>query len=268
MGGARLGIYAFLVLVVLAVVAWNIERPSGVAARDVSQVYCLAPGHVDGLVDAAVALGVAGAGSTPRAVLAGGKKLPLGRWRDADAGDFERACGAYAAANMPSPPPQDTSNAAVATIANILLPVIAGALITMAADDFKQAADRRWAQADELRSDWRSLHAAVTAFAAQCASPLLDGLPSTADLTEKRRKQQQTVRKIRQLHRYSSILKRIADPIDTGMLGPGLETGWDMDATARAERAKRVTGFLGAYGADLEEAASILERKMWLNRWQ
>lgn len=261
-----MAVYAFLLLVILVVVSGNFLGSAGTSGRDASLVYCLAPGHAGGLVNAAVALRLADQGSTAAGVLIDGRRLSLDQWRAADAAGFQRSCGAFAAANMPGQPAQAGSAGELATVAGVLLPVVAGALLTMAADDFKQAADRRWAQADELRADWRAYQTTVRRFVADCTSPLRAGLPATGDLAEKRRKLQQTLRKIRAGHRFFSAAAVLADSLDRGVLGSSLEAGWDTGNAAKAERAREVDACLAAYGEGLEQAATALARKIWLMR--
>lgn len=261
-----MAVYVFLLLVIGVVVGWNLQGSSGTSGRDASLVYCLAPGHAGGLVNAAVTLSLAGQGSTASALLVNGRKLSLDQWRAADSADFQRACDAFAAANMPSPPAQAAPGGELGTVAGVLLPVVAGALLTMAADDFKQAADRRWEQADEMRADWRAFQAAAGQFVEDCVTPLRAGLPATGDLAEKRRKLRQTLRKIRAGHRFFSRIAELSDSLDGDVLGSSLETGWDIGNTAKAERAREVRNSLTTFGENLEQAATALARKIWLMR--
>ena len=259
-----MAVYALLLLVFLAIADWGFHHTSGDSTQDAQLVYCLAPGHLAGLVSAAEALDLAGQGSAPSGVIVGGRTLSLAHWRAADAPEFQRSCAAYATANMPSPSAPGTSDSSLQTVADVLLPVIAGALLTMAADDFKQAADRRWAQADELRADWRAFQAAASAFAALCAQPTPAGKPATDDLDEKRRKLLQTVRKIRGQHRRDARIGGLQPPLEDGPLGPTLRGGWDADHPARQARERHLLDSLVTYGAALDDVANSLERRVWL----
>lgn len=227
-------------------------------------MYCLAPAHLDGLVDAAVSLGLAGVGSSPGAMRVGGREISLARWRAADSADFQQACDAYATANMPASAPAVSAPAAessgIQTVLDILLPVIAGALLTMAADDFKQASDRRWAEADELRTDWQAFHTTVLSYLRERQKALATGLPSATDLDAKRRALQATLRKIRSQHRKSPTIGGLQDKL-TGELGPSIAGDWD----GKDSRAKQITDCLDAFGSSLEQVASALERRIWLS---
>jgi hypothetical protein len=259
-----MAVYALLLLVFLAFADWGFQRHGNAATEDADLVYCLAPAHLDGLVNAAVSLGLAGAGSDPGAVRAGGQTLPLAEWRAADGADFRRACDAYATVSMPARP-QDAQSTGVQAVLAILLPVIAGALLTMAADDFKQAADRRWAQADELRTDWMAFESAVRSYVRARRSTLTGGRPSVDDLGAKRRTLAATLRKIHAQHRKSPTIGTLHDNL-AGELGPSIADGWDGKDTAEVStRAKQITDCLDTFRSSLEKVAGALERRIWLS---
>lgn len=259
-----MAVYALLLLVFVVFAYWGLQRPGNAAARDANLVYCLAPAHVDGLVNAAESLGLVGAGSAPAAMLVGGQKLSLARWRAAHGADFQRACDAYATAAMPAQAP-DAQSTGIQAVLTILLPVIAGALLTMAADDFKQTADRRWAQADELRTDWTAFESAVQAYVRTRRSALTGGRPSPDDLAAKRRTLMATLRKIHAQHRKSPTIRTLQDNL-AGELGPSIADGWDGKDTAEVStRAKQITDCLDTSGSSLDKVAGALERRIWLS---
>src|SRR5580693_3801378 len=186
MGGARMAVYALLLLVGLAGADFAFLLPQDAAAKDASVVYCLLPASRDSLVSAAVSLDLVRPGSAPGALLAGGQRLTLPQWRRWDDAAFQRACDALTATALPAPPGGQASGPS--TLVAILLPVIAGALLTMAADDFRQASERRFAQADELRADWAEFAAAVRSYVPRQEDPGDEGIPPSAEIDEKRRK--------------------------------------------------------------------------------
>lgn len=260
MGGTRMAIYALLLLVFLVAADWAIHRPGDAAAEDANLVYCLAPAHLGGLVNAAETLGLVSPSPSPGTVRAAGRELTLARWRVVDSGDFRRACDAYAAAGIPASAQSNWSADSLEPLLDILLPVIAGALLTMAADDIKQAADRRWAQADELRADWRELENAMVSWVTEARKN--QGIPGTSDVDAKRRLFAATLRKIRSQHRRSSNIKKLSDDFDN-LGGPvALTAGWD-DPDRRAQQ---ITDSLSSIRTLLEQVASALERGLWPSR--
>jgi hypothetical protein len=147
----------------------------------------------------------------------------------------------------------------------ILLPVIAGALLTMAADDIKQASNRRFEQADELRADFRAFETAVQLYVQARRNPLNVGAPSLDGLDEKRRTLMATLRKIRSQHRKWPTIVILQDYL-AGGLGPSIANGWDgEDAAGGSARAKQITDCLGTFRSSLERVAGALERRIWLS---
>jgi hypothetical protein len=259
-----MAMYALLLLAALVLIDWRFEASGGTASRDADIVYCLAPGHLDGLVAATVSLGLASPGSTPAAIQAGGRSMPLGTWRTADGADFERACDAYATVGLPSSAPAAPSTG-IQDILTILLPVVAGALLTMAADDFKQASDRRWAQADELRADWQVFQASVLSYIESRKRVLSDGIPSSNEVDTARRALVATLRKIHSQHRKSPTIRILQNQLAAD-LGPFIADGWDSgDAVGIGNRAKQIVDCLGTFGSSLNDLAGGLERRVWLS---
>lgn len=256
--------YALLLLVLLAVATWRFQTSGDAASQDADTVYCLAPAHMDGFVRAAVSLGLAEASSTPAAMYVHGRKLAFAKWRSADNADFQQACDAYATAGLPAQA-TGTQATGIQAVLAILLPVIAGALLTMAADDFKQASDRRWVQADELRNDWRAFEATVRSYVAKRQMALTSGLPSPADLDAKRRILMATLRKIHSQHRRSPTIRILQNHLN-GDLGTSIVDDWDGgDAAQIRARVTQITDCLSTSGSWLEKIAGALERRVWLS---
>jgi hypothetical protein len=258
MGGMRVAIYALLLLMVLLVVAGSaIYRPSDAPAEDADLVYCLAPGHVKGLVNAAEALGLVTPGPSLGTLRSAGQELSLARWQVVDHSDFRRACDAYAAADDSAGTPSAQAASGLEPLLVILLPVLAAALLAMLAGDIKQAGDRRWVQADELRADWREFEDAVDWWVAQARKN--EGIPETGDVEAKRRLFAATLRKVRSQHRRSTNIRKLSDDFDGLGGSAALAHGWD-DPEGRA---REITGSLASIRALLEQVASALERGVW-----
>ena len=269
MGGARIAVYALLLLVVLVLVEWGFQHSGNATSADANQVYCLAPSNQGGLVHAAVSLGVAAPGSTPRAVSVSGRKLTLMQWRAADDSGFHRSCDAYAAAFEPAAPAQGKQDSGIQQLLTILLPVMVGAFLTLAADDAKQASDRRWTQAGELRADWNAYQSAVESYVRRRQDTARSGEPSAADVEASRRALRATLLKIQSQHRKSPTIVGLQQDLD-GDLGPAIANGWGKgdngsDPASRNQRANEIRGCLETFGSSLQKVAGALERRIWLS---
>ena len=265
MGGGRMAVYALLLLAALVLVDWKFQAAG---SQDADIVYCLQPAHQGSLVNAAVSLGLAGPGSTASQMRVGGRRLTLAGWRTADSDEFQRACDALAATAMPAQP-GDTGTG-TAAILSILLPVIAGSLLTLAADDIKQASDRRWVQADELRAGWKAFVQAVTSYGEDQVKRL-DGIPKSAQVDESRQNLVATLRKIHSQHQRSPTIRALKDRLEVGGdLGSGITEGWepgDDEASEkkRSGRAEQIKGNLDQAESSLLKVAGALERRVWLS---
>jgi len=268
MGGVRLVVYALLLLVAaLVLVGSVVQNPESEGSKDAAIVYCMQSAHQDNLVGAAVNLGLASVGSTASQMRIGKRRLSLTQWRTADEDDFVRACDALAADAVPAP--SASGDTGPAAIWSILLPVIAGALITLLVDDVKQASDRRWVQADQLRADWKAFDRAVTSYTErQVDRPA--GIPGTTEVDDRRQDLITNLRKIQSQHRNSPTIGNLKDTLTTGNLGSAITSGWksgdnQADKRKRNDRAGQVRAHLGEAESSLEKITGALERRVWLS---
>jgi hypothetical protein len=271
MGGGRIAVYALLLFVALALLDWRLRTPADALSHDADLVYCLAPAHTESLVNAGISLGLGTAGPVPGVLDVGQRDLTPNQWRTVDDSDFERACAALATSSLPaSMPGSGDEGSGIQQVLDVLLPVVAGALLTLAADDVKQASDRRWAQADELRTNWAAFEGSVLSYVKLRLNPPSTGLPSLAELDGNRRALQGTLRKIFSQHRKSPTIRGLRSLL-SGSLGSTLSEGWgrsgDPDVNKkRRDRENEVRDCLDNFGADLEKVAATLERGIWLSR--
>jgi hypothetical protein len=264
MGGGRLAAYG-LALAALVATAWVILLSSHAASRDASTVYCLLPEHRGDLVRAAVSLSVAAPGSTTGDVRTGGRHLTLDRWRAADGADFQRACGALASAQSAGTGSSGGTSEASA-ILGVLLPVIAGALLTMLAGDFRQASDRRWSQADELRTSWQALAAVITAYAEERRTAHAGGVQPPTEVNDRRREFLANLRKVNARHRGSPTINDLRTELTSGSLGPGFADSWGGSTPEeRSSYAEKVKRDVAAAGESAEAVAQALGRQVWLS---
>jgi len=123
-------------------------------AADGRLVFCLSPDQATNLVNAAVAIGVAGHGATPQQLLVDGQSLAVSQWRAGHGADFDRTCQALASA----PREPTTNSAADSTSTGLLgdlqsvLLLLAGAFVSLLSGSLKYGIDRRRLQATQLHS--------------------------------------------------------------------------------------------------------------------
>jgi hypothetical protein len=268
MAGSRTALFALLVLVVIVLADWLFQTSSESATPHADLVYCLAPAHQAGLVDAAVSLGFVGGGSTPAAMRVADSAITLGTWRARDDADFQQACDAYAAPSVGSAGSSPESGP-IGSLFNILLPVAVGALLAFAFDEFKQGSDRRWAQADALRDSWAAFRGVIETYLTERQRMPPDGVPAQSDIDAHRRDLADKLRTIQSQYRRSPALATLKGEL-SGELGDGIGTGWvpgitQDDFTDRKGRADGLTKKLNDFDSSLQRVAGKLERGIWLS---
>jgi hypothetical protein len=277
--GARAGLAAVFLAIAGALVGWYFLQPGTMSPQDdEDHVYCLAPAHLDGLVSAAVSLGLtgqardpelAGQAGDPEKVVVGGRTLTVTQWRSERHADFERACTAYAAASVPAQPA--ASSAAANEIQQVLaslLSVIGGAMLAIFATDVKDAADRRRRHATELRTTWDAFRAAADDFVTTAMQPG-GSLPATGELDVKRPALVTSLQNASRGRRRLLVAgkRQVSPEADqvlgelTGMLGAGIGYGWGAPGTQDAERGRRLKDLLKTDGDLIAKVVAGLERK-------
>jgi hypothetical protein len=268
MPGLRTALFALVVLGLFALLYFLFRPGSGPSVRDADLVYCLAPAHQAGLVDAAESLDLISTRSTPAAVQAGGPPLTLSAWVDKDTADFRRACDAYAAPAFQSGSSGSAATSSVIdTLLAILLPVAAGALLTLSIDEFKQGSDRRFAQPDELREAWEALRDLIDSYVEGTWTGSASELPKTREIDAARRVLDAKLATVLAQHRKSPSVKRLKKQLQRysgARVAAGWSGGGDAKATMeRAERAEMIRTDLEEFDALLQAVAGKLERRTW-----
>jgi hypothetical protein len=145
---------------------------------DEDVAFCLSRPQRQKLADAAEALGLARAGSTPGTFLVDGSEVPAAAWRTANPEPFERACAAI----KPDGAPSEWTTGLIATV-NVLV----GALLALGTSWFTVRSARRRHAADALRAAAgrfvRSVEAFVLVRAKGTATPH-DAAPTVAALLD------------------------------------------------------------------------------------
>lgn len=267
MAGTRAALYLLLALVA-AGLAWSGISASDQASsnQDTRVVFCTAaPARLHGVVNAAVSLHLADPGSVPGAIsVPGGQRgLSFSRWRAADGAAFLRSCDAYEAANLPAQSAGGSAGPGLGGALGTLLPVLLGALLTLAADDVKQAAGRRWAAGDEVRAGWRDFEAAVDSFIRECEAAD-QGLPPLDMVNATRRDLRATLRKTGSLYRRYPELTTLIDTVSGDVLGPSaFGPGW-----AETGKAGPARDSLDSGRSSAEALAARVERGFRLSSWR
>ena len=271
MAGSRTALFALLILGLFALVDWLSQSTTDSLAHDADVVYCLAPAHQAGLVNAAVSLGLAGTRSSPSAMRVSRSAISLDTWRSRDDADFERACDAYAAPAFTSAGSADQGSG-IGALLNVLLPVAAGALFALAIDEIKQGSDRRWAQADALRESWSAFRGMLETYVKERQQLPPDGVPAQSEIDALRRDLITRLRAIHSQHRKSRTVAWLKSQL-AAELGTSITTGWAAGESQdmfrkRRERAAEITGTLENFDSLLQKVAEKLERRIWLSwRW-
>jgi hypothetical protein len=252
----------------LAVLVIRLDAGQGsaadAAARDARLVFCLQSAHRTELIGAAQALGLARPAAAGD-VLVGGQQLTLEGWRHRRRADFNRACTAVAADGMPAAAP--ASDATTSTL-DVLLPVAAGALLTLGIDDLHRASDRGWAKADAMRAAWRAFAGAADDYVQLRLRGDQAGVPPAQLLDESRVDLVTTLRDVHSRHRRSTTIRALQDRLAGDVLGRRMTLDWDRGDSApartkRAERARQIKDDLAGAESSLEQVAHGLERAIW-----
>jgi hypothetical protein len=263
-----MAVYGLLLVIALIALDWRLVASGNGVSQDAELVYCLAPAQTGNLVNAAVSLGLADQGSAPGRIRVAGRELTLTQWRATQNESFERACTALAAESTLSTSSAGTGDNGGQELIDVLLPVVAGALLTLVLDDAKRASDRRWALADELRANWTTFEASVLSYARDRASPPNSGRASLEEVNGNRRALQATLRKILSQRRKSPTLIALRDALNDA-LGTALPNGWgrsdDRDVNeVRSRREEEVKDCLKNSDTAVQKVASALDSRIWL----
>ncbi|WP_214411921.1 hypothetical protein [Sphaerisporangium fuscum] len=149
--GAALFRFATLVFCVLAVLGAPRAAAAGDGADDdLQRVYCLSAAHRAQLVAAAASLElVQPMADSMHDLSIRSRQYTVEEWRRAAPDDFARACSALMA-TVPQLKPADEPNPLLSAL-DVVLPLVAGSLLTLAVQRLDARANRRQQQREELR---------------------------------------------------------------------------------------------------------------------
>ncbi|MFJ9917788.1 hypothetical protein ACIRSF_00660 [Streptomyces rubiginosohelvolus] len=236
---------------------------SAATPDDARNVVCLSGSGRQGVVDAASALGLVTAASTPAALDPSGGRteaLTLDAWRTARPDDFRRACAAHVEAQALTRG-APAASASGPGLLSWLLPLVVGALLTMGAAEIRSARDRGLANANGVRTATAAFRDAVSAYAAEWAETTVGARPSPVEVDTARRQLVAVLRRAtagRSRWRFAELL--VTD-LDSPRYRAELKDGWQADRTAGrvSDRGERVGTLLGALESDAERIAVAVE---------
>jgi len=230
-------------------------------AEDARIVYCLADAHRAELADAAVSLKLADAAAQNDHVVVGGKNMGLDAWRETHEESFDRACKALFSASKDSAGGGSGGGFGWTALLTILLPVAAGAGLTLLTTEFRAARDAGRLRADALRTAARNFAEAVSGYADAWTGHSLGPQPSDEGVARARVELDARLREVEVLHRGWDAIAPPRATISSGPLGESLAEGWQpLGADGRRARAARVRDALDDLHARCETAAGALER--------
>ncbi|GAA2610450.1 hypothetical protein SMC26_24570 [Actinomadura fulvescens] len=208
--------------------------------KDAQVVYCLAREQRPRLVEAAASLGVAAPGSGPDRVSVSGRDMDLDAWRKAQPKAFERACAAlYAASKENASGGGSPGGLNWVALLTVLLPVAAGAGLTVLTTDWRSARDVGRLRGDALRRATQAHVQAVSDFVRASGAQGGGARPSGEAVTRTRGELDAQLRQIEVLRRRWSAPGRLRSRLADEPLGDALTAGWaglkDGEHKARAD---------------------------------
>lgn len=230
---------------------------------DAEKVFCLTGAGRQGVVDAAVALGLAAAGSTSAGVdPAGGavESLGLDTWRKREPADFRRACTAHVkAAGLTQGAP--ASSASSPGFLTWLLPLLVGALLTLGSAEFRSKRDRGLADANGIRAATVAFRDSVSSYAAAWSETTVGAKPSSAALDTARRQLVTTLRRATAGRGKWEFAAQLVRDLEGPRYRSELTDGWQADRTAGRlpDRVERLGALLGALESDVERIATAVQ---------
>ncbi|MFG2000878.1 hypothetical protein ACGFNU_17205 [Spirillospora sp. NPDC048911] len=224
--------------------------------KDAQVVFCLASDQRPRLADAATALGVASAGTARDRVSVSGRDMDLDAWRKAEPKAFDRVCSALYAASKESAPGASGGLNWVALL-TILLPVAAGAGLTVLTTDWRSARDVGRLRGDALR---RATQAYVQAVSGYVGAQGGGARPPAEAVTRTGGELDAQLRQVEVLRRRWAAPGRLRAALADEPLGDSLTEGWPgLKADEREARVHAVNAALRSIQDGAENVARALE---------
>ncbi|UZI31675.1 hypothetical protein [Streptomyces sp. VB1] len=245
-------------MIVSAVVLLTLQGPQALALDDSARVFCQAKDNRRPLVQAGISIGVLSPTSTvdslriPKASDFSGADA-IKSWAKNRSGDFKKTCHALvgAAALGQGNSPKKESRFDFLTW---LLPVVAGALLTMIAAEAQAGRSRKLSGADELRLAAANFRDATNRYVTGWVESLGGGRPSTADVDQSRLNLVSSLRKA-SLRGAWPFVNQLVSVLEGDKYGADLSKDWTGTQTDTRLKAEAVRSHLTRLEADVEQVA-------------
>ncbi|MGP4020769.1 hypothetical protein [Saccharopolyspora sp. 5N708] len=275
----RAGWRALVLWPVLVCAAFSLAGCADSARRDATTVYCLATAQQRALVDAAVALGLAQRGpaaaapqptepdtAPPQATEPDPKllrvtepdrrqrDLTVPQWRTERPRDFDRACKAISTIAIPPNPN------GLQAVWNVLLPVLAGAVLTLLTTTWRDETSRGRLLADDLRSAAAAFTKAVEEYLSGWTDPSAPGRPADKDVRDRRAELDARLRTVCVLHSRWRAPRRLRRQLTGNRFGDEIVQGWTTNRDEQTQRAATLRTELSQLDTAINQVAHALER--------
>jgi hypothetical protein len=272
----RSGWRALVLWPVLVCAAFPLAGCADSVRRDATTVYCLAAAQQRALVDAAVALGLARRGpdavppqaeTTPPQTTGpapkllrvsesdrGQRDLTVLQWRTDRPRDFDRACKAISMTAIPPNP------SGLQAMWSVLLPVLAGAVLTLLTTTWRDETSRGRLLADDLRSSAAGFAKAVEEYLSDWTERSGTNVPAEKDMRDRRAELDARLRTVCVLHPRWQSPRRLRQQLTGNRLGDGIVQGWTRIRDERIQRAATLHEELSQLDNEITQVAHALER--------
>ncbi|MCI2418127.1 hypothetical protein MOQ72_11880 [Saccharopolyspora sp. K220] len=252
----RSGSRALVLWPVLVCAAFLLLGCADSARRDATKVYCLSTAQQGSLVDAAVALGLAErtADATSLVVTGTTRPLKVEDWSKQRPSDFDRACKALSAPALAANP------SGAQALWNVLLPVVAGAVLTLLTTTWRDETSRGRLLADDLRTAATAFTSAAKEYLGGWTEP---GAPRPAeqDVRDRRAELAARLRTVRVLHSRWRAPREAQQQLTGNRLGDEIVQGWTtIRDDERTQRAATLHDELSQLDTTINQIAHALER--------
>ncbi|KES09082.1 hypothetical protein BU52_03260 [Streptomyces toyocaensis] len=230
---------------------------------DAEKVFCLTGAGRQGVVDAAVALGLAAPGSTGTTIDptgGGAESLGLEAWQKREQADFRRACAAHVKAVGLAQGAQPSSPASPGFL-TWLLPLLVGAALTVGSAEFRSTRERGLADANGIRAASGAFRDTVSSYAAAWSETAVGARPSSTALDAARRQLVTTLRRATAGRGEWGFAAQLVSDLEGPRYRFELTDGWQADRTVGRlkDRVERLGALLGALESDVERIATAVQ---------
>ncbi|MGW4757280.1 hypothetical protein [Streptomyces chartreusis] len=222
-------------------------------------VFCLSSTQRTALVEAARNLDLLDDSSTPNYLKKGNQTYKgisaVKNWSKGQRKDFDETCSALTQATSigrGNSPKEESS----LDFLNWLLPIIAGAILTLLATELQGIRARRMAAADAIRTAIAAFRDALIDYTTEWTESTTGGEPSITPLDKQRTQLITALRKVG-MGRKWPFLQRLTDDLEGSRFRDDLTIGWRGTEADRHLKAETIHSHMTRLEADTEQVAII-----------